>query len=382
MNRPAPELFEVAPPEGCSMSYRNLYAARSERAALAKRSCEGLWRDFRDLADRNFRDRFPFEFHQRWFEMYVGASLRRAGLDVSAPKPGPDFRVVVDGAPIYIEAIAPTGGDPLHPDAVHEPIWREEDGSPRVVQVPHAKITLRLAGAFRAKADVFDSYLGKDLVRERDPCIIAINLHDIPHAWADAQEYWFRALYGVGDRFIGLNQTGHATTAGREYRELLARAGGAEEDVAPLLNATRAGISGVLGSAADAGNVANPAGDDFWLMPHAAPRAPFPRGLIKVGAEIVLHASKDGGQQWDVETVDYGAREPQGPVAFTVEYAGTRHEAEWTVAGRNLSVRIPAYAWTSVVPIQAGDDPATLAAENAAGILSVLASRPRRARRE
>ena len=84
----------------------------------------------------------------------------------------------------------------------------------------------------------------------------------------------------------------------------------------------------------------------------------------------------------DVETVDYGVREPQGPVAFTVEYAGTRHEAEWTVAGRNLSVRIPAYAWTSVVPIQAGDDPATLAAENAAGILSVLASRPRRARRE
>ena len=34
----------------------------------------------------------PFEFHQRWFEMYLGASLMSAGIDIRAPKPGTRLR--------------------------------------------------------------------------------------------------------------------------------------------------------------------------------------------------------------------------------------------------------------------------------------------------
>lgn len=258
MSAPAPvlpELFQLKPGDTGSKAYRNLYEPRSDRAAQARRLCDDMWRDFHDLADPQFRERFPFEFHQRWFETYLGATLRRAGLNVTAPKPGPDFRVVVEGTPIYVEAVAPTGGHPHHADVVEEPVYLDSDGTPQAVQVPHAKITLRIADAFRRKADVFDGYRREGHVGAGEPCIIAINLHDIPQAWADAQEYWFRAFYGVGDRFIVLDRTGHATTAGREHRELLARASGAAEDVAPLLNADRAGISGVLGSAADAGNV-------------------------------------------------------------------------------------------------------------------------------
>ena len=374
---PAPpvcELFQVKPPDAGSMAYRNIFEARSQEAAQARRLCEDIWRDFHDLADPQFVERFPFEFHQRWFEMYVGASLRRAGLDVTAPKPGPDFRVVVAGRAIYIEAVAPTGGNPLHADAVSEPNYRDTDGTLRMVQVPHAKITLRIADAFRRKADVFDGYRLNGYVGKDDPCIIAINLHDVPHAWTDAHEHWFRALYGVGDRFMVLDRAGHATTSGRDHRELLERASGAVEDVAPLLNADRADISGVLGSATDAGNMPNPVGDDFLLMPHSAARSPYPRGLIKRGAEIVLRAAGDG-QHWDVDTLDYGAHEPRGPVTFAVEFEGTRHEGEWAVAGRNLSVHIA--DWRSEFPIQAGDDPAALAVENAVGILTVLRSRRR-----
>lgn len=370
-----PELFQAKPPEDGSPAYRNLFAPSSDRAAQARAQCEHIWRDYHDLADPQFIARFPFEFHQRWFEMYLGAGLRRAGLDVAAPKPGPDFRVVVEGRPIYIEAIAPTGGNPLHADAVVEPTYRDTDGTPRAIQVPHAKITLRIAGALRQKADVFDSYRRDGRVGRDDPCIIAINLHDIPHAWADAQEYWFRALYGVGDMFVALDRTGHATTSGRGHRELLERASGAVEDVAPLLNAERASISGVLGSAADAGFLSNPIGDDFSLMPHSAAHSPYPRGLLRRGAEIMLRLAEDG-QHWDVETIDYGAHKPRGPVAFTIKFEGAEHQGEWAVVGRNLSVRIA--SWKSVFPIQAGDDPAVLAEENAVGILSVLASRRRR----
>lgn len=372
--RSVPELFQVKPPDDGSKAYRNLYEPGSQRAAQARAQCEDIWRDFYDLADKQFIERFPFEFHQRWFEMYVGASLRRARLDVTAPKPGPDFRVVVEGRPIYIEAVAPTGGDPLHADAVPEPVYKDADGTPRAIQTPHTGITLRIADAFRRKADVFDRYRRDARVGKGDACIVAINLHDIPHAWADAQEYWFRALYGIGDMFITLDRAGRATTAGRRHRELLERASGAVEDVAPLLNADRGGISGVLGSAADAGNLPNPLGDDFLLMPHCSSYAAYPPGLIKRGAEIILRLAEDG-QHWDIETIDYGARTPLGPVPFAVEFEGALHEGEWAVDGRNLLVHIA--SWRSTVSIQAGDDPVVLAEQNAIGILSVLHSRRR-----
>jgi hypothetical protein len=120
---------------------------------------------------------------------------------------------------------------------------------------------------------MFDRYHREGYVANGDPCIIAINLRDIPHAWADAEEFWFRALYGVGDRFVAIDRSGGATMAGREHRTLLQRAGGAVEDVAPLLRQERAGISGVLGSSTDVGNVPNPLGGDFATV--AAGLAPI-----------------------------------------------------------------------------------------------------------
>jgi hypothetical protein len=368
------DLFNIKPSETTSMAYRNLYAPVSRRAAQAKAVCEEMWREFHDLADPQFRERFPFEFHQRWFEMYLGVSLRRAGLNVSAPKPGPDFRVLLESGPVYIEAVAPTGGHPLHADHVGEPDYLDADGNPQATQVPHARITLRIADAFRRKADIFDGYLQDGYIAAVDPCIVAINLHDIPHAWADAQEYWFRAFYGVGDRFLVLDGTGRATTSGRAHRDVLARAGGALEDVAPLLNSDRATVAGVLGSAADAGNVPNPAGDDMLLLPHALARAPYPVGLVKRGAEIILKPT-DIDHQWDVETVDYGAHQTAGPIAFYVDIDGARYDGEWTVAGRELSISIEGRR--SVFPIQGADRPEELAREYGAGIVSAMRSQRR-----
>jgi hypothetical protein len=49
-----PELFQVKPPDDGSKAYGNLFEARSERAAHARALCEDIWRDFHDLADRQF----------------------------------------------------------------------------------------------------------------------------------------------------------------------------------------------------------------------------------------------------------------------------------------------------------------------------------------
>lgn len=324
---------------------------------MVREHCESLWRDFADLADANFLDRLPFEFHQRWFEMYLGAALRRAGLEVAAPKPGPDFRVTVGGKRIHIEAIAPTAGNPLHADFVQEPVYTDAAGRPTAARVPHDQITLRIAAAFRAKADAFDRYRRDRHVGADETCIVAINLRDIPHAWADAEDYWFRAFYGVGDRFVAINPAGAPAIEGRDHRTLLHRASGAPEDVAPLLRAERAEIAGVLGSSADVGNVPNPTGDDFLLMPHKTPRSPYPRGFVNRGAEVVLHATES--EHWGVEIIDYGAHQPRGPERVVAEYEGTRLEGNWSVAGRTLSVRIAGHGCD--VPLAGGDDPVATA---------------------
>jgi hypothetical protein len=251
----------------------------------------------------------------------------------------------------------------LNPNSA-QPLRR---GKPVAAQVPHAQITLGLAGAFRAKADVFDRYHREGYVANGDPRIIAINLRDIPHAWADAEEFWFRALHGVGDRFVAIDRSGGATMAGREHRTLLQRAGGAVQDVAPLLRQERAGISGVLGSSADVGNVPNPLGDDFALMPHAAGQSPYPRGFIRRGAEVLLHA--DGGERWTVETEDYGAHQSRGPERLVTEFEGKAIEGEWAVEGQILPVRVGGRRYD--IPLAGGDDPAAAAQQIAIEIARV-----------
>jgi len=191
--------------------------------------------------------------------------------------------------------------------------------------VPHDQITLRIAGAFRAKADVFDRYRRDRHVGIDDACIIAINLRNIPHAWADAEEFWFRAMYGVGDRFVAIDPAGGPAMEGRDHRMLLHRAGGAAEDVAPLLRQERADICAVLGSSANA-NTPNPLGDDFLLMPHAAAWSPYQRAFIQRGGEILLDDNDAKG--WTLENIDHGAHQSRGSESMTVELGSEKVEAE------------------------------------------------------
>lgn len=357
MAAPKRPLFLDSPPENSSPVYLGLLKPANGRAALVRAQCEELWRDFQDLADENFTSHLPLDFPRRWFEMYLGAALRRTGLDVSAPKPGPDFRVLVNRRPAYIEAIAPTPGRADTPDSVPQPVYKDEHGNPMASRVPHDLITLRLTGALAKKTQIFRSYVAKGYIENEAPRIIAINLSDIPHAWADAEEFWFRALYGVGDRFVAIDRSGGAAIEGRHHRSLLHRGNGAPVDVAALLNPERADISGVLGSSVDFANLPGPLGDDFLLMPHAAAACPYPPGFLRRGAEVRL-AAGDGGR-WNVDTVDYSAHEPRGPENFAIDFEGAKFDGEWAVAGRTLCVAVDKHRCD--VLIKGSDDPAASA---------------------
>jgi hypothetical protein len=364
-------------PDGCALVYRNLIRPQHRGAVAARQRCEEMWAAFQPLADSNFLERLPFEFHQRWFEMYLGASLVSAGIEIRAPKPGPDFEIRAAGKRIFIEAVAPTPGNPEHADAVSEPVYSEAQGRPIAVEVPHDRITLRIASAVRAKLDVFDRYRSKGLVSAEDACIVAVNLRDIPQAWADSKEFFFRAVYGMGNRVLVIDtDRRQIVAAGRDHRMILARASGAAEAVAPMLDPGHADMCAILGSAADVGNVPNLLGDDFVIMPHANAQVPFPRGLIGRGVEISLRPGDESGS-WALEETDHGAPEPRGPETFTVEHEGTVYEGEWQIAGRELHIRLARYS--SAVPFRNGGDPAVAAREIAIEMLRVY-RKPRRSR--
>jgi hypothetical protein len=339
------QLFKSLP-AGCGMSYTNLFQAKTNGSKLAREQCEQMWQAFHDLADNQFVDRFPFEFEQRWFELYLGATLRDADLAVSASPQGngPDFSVDHNGRRFYIEAITPEQGHEENPDRVPDPVYKDAYGKPMAVRVPTDQITIRLADAFRKKAGAFNRYRRDGIIPRDATCIIAINSRDIPHAWADAKSFWFRALYGEGDQYAIVSLDGGAPVEGRQYRELLYGAPGpggtqgAAYEVAPLLDDRHAELAGVLGSSAGAG-FRGPLGDDFFLMPHASPAYPYAPGFIGLGTELTLRQNA-ATKNWDVETIDYGALEAQGPHTIVVEHGGRQHEAQWQVAGRMLSVRV------------------------------------------
>jgi hypothetical protein len=361
-------LFESLP-DGCDVSYKNLFEAKTNGSKFAREQCERLWRDFHSLADKQFTEEFPFQFEQRWFEMYLGATLRNVGLTVS-PSPkgrgGPDFYVDHDGRRFCVEAITPTQGDADNPDRVLDPIYTDADVGAVAALVPTNQITMRLSRAFKTKADKYKGYRETGKIPQDAACIIAINSRDIPHAWADAQSYWFRALYGVGNQYVSFNPDGSAAVEGREYRELLQgaqRTGdkpGPVYEVAPLLSAKHEGIAGVLGSSFGAG-FRGPLGDDFCLMPHASPTHPYAPGFIGRGTELTLRQNAATGN-WDVETVDYGALEAQGPHTVVVEHGGRQHEAQWQVAGRMLSVRVAGRGYDEIAINRADEMPAYVVA--------------------
>ena len=225
MSRAQRELFMREAPNGCSPLYRYLINPRRPIKEMARQRCEAMWRLFEPLADPNFLERLPFEFHQRWFEMYVGAALVGADLNVRAPTPGrgPDFEVHTDGRRVYVEAVCATAGDPLHEGAMPEPVYRDAEGNAVCAQVPHDRITLRLAHSVRAKLNALDRYRNAGLVTPDDACVIAVNLREIPHAWADAKEF-VRAVYGVGNQYMVINPAaGEIVATGREHRTLHAR---------------------------------------------------------------------------------------------------------------------------------------------------------------
>ena len=283
------------------MAYRNIRNEQHAPLPQLKAHLEQLWQEYWEHADENFLREFPYRFHQRWFEMHLTVALKRTGLSVTSPKPGPDVLLETNAGRIWIEAVAPTGGDPAeNADAVVDPSRPGQSGA---FWLPRSNIALRVAQGFAEKSKVFANYIERGIVPEGDACVIAINLHGIPYAALDARGHLLAALYGVGDQYVLIDrESGDVTGGGVHHRPGLQRASGAQVKAQPFLVTDHTHISAVIGSSADAANGTYRLGDDFLTFPNTRARRPLQQHLIPLGLEYQLFEQPS---EWRVEAISH-----------------------------------------------------------------------------
>lgn len=301
------DLFAIDDPRA-DLSYVNTRAPRHHGAERARGNCDDLWRDFEPYASAHFLAEFPYQFHQRWFEMYVAVTLLRAGLRISCPDRGaPDVRVHhPDGLALWIEATAPTGGNESNPDRVVEPPWPKPGAGAVARYVPREAVTMRVSGAVHTKAAKLRGYRERGIIQPEDQAVVAINVSQIPHGSLDAESYALGATYGVGPQYVVVDHdTAKAVDSGFQHRPQLLRRSGSPIDAAPFLATGFDHVTGALISAANAANCPAQLGLDFMMLPNPYAAPAYIAGQIPVGREWRLVRE---GDVFRVEIIEHQKR--------------------------------------------------------------------------
>lgn len=288
-------LFAVDDPRA-DLSYVNTRAPPHEGAARSRANCDDLWRDFEPYASEHFLAEFPYRFHQRWFEMYLAVALLRAGLRIQCPEgSAPDVRVqYADGRVLWLEAVAPTGGDESNPDRVVQP--RPAPGESSVgYYVPTDQVTMRVCGALRDKAARLKEYRERGVIAQEHQALVAINVHAIPHGVYDAERYGLGATYGQGSQVVMVDRASLQVTGSYiKYTPELRRSSGSAVDAASFLHPGLEHVTGALVSGTDAANCPAPLGVDFMLFPNQNATPGYTEGQLPLGREWRLRAAEGG----------------------------------------------------------------------------------------
>lgn len=250
--------------------YRALRNPENCGAERARKSCEDMWLDFEDHADPNFLDEFPTQFNQRWFEMYLTVSFIRNKCDVKCWNRGPDIRIVVDGKPVWIEAVCPTSGQADKRDSVRELV-------PGVAQtVPFREYALRIRSVLEDKQRKYRKYLKEGIVSGNDITVIAISACGIPFLQFNMEEAIARAVCGLGDKYFYIDGiTKKYAGSGRAWNREICKSSGSSVGVIPFLDGGMEHVSAVIGSSADTTTDLREIGSDCVLYRNPTAAKPW-----------------------------------------------------------------------------------------------------------
>lgn len=243
------------------------------RGELDRQRLEQMWSDYRSHAPKSFRKKLQYEFHQRWWEMYLTLGLCRLGFPISTfPRDDrPDLLLTFGNTKVWIEAVAPTSGTTS--DAVPPPIVNG------VEDLPMRECLLRLTQAVTDKRDKFNRYIQRGIVSEADCCIIALSACDLNQfgtllEWP--QPVMLRVLAGADDLAIPLNGTAAVYSKRKNATHRDSRS---QVDLALFCSAEFSSVAGVLYSKQDPLNATTVPEESFEFFLN-------PQGKVTVPAAI------------------------------------------------------------------------------------------------
>jgi len=152
--------------DNCDLGYQNV---RDEPCLKKEKEfVESLWSLYKPYADRHFKEDATKHFQERFWEMYLGATLLKYDFKIdSHNEKGPEFVTKLNSKRCWFEAITPSPG--AGPDAVPE----MEYGAKIAIRVPTDEITLRLRHAIHEKYKKYQHYVDEGIIGNDESYIIA-----------------------------------------------------------------------------------------------------------------------------------------------------------------------------------------------------------------
>lgn len=278
---------EIIPSDDLYRIYRD-----EKRLADHKSYVENLWVNYFPYADKDFPKQLPHDFQARFWEMYLTCTLVGKSYTV-IPKQkraeGPDIKMSYASTTIWIEAVAPTGGDVGRPDSVPSPIMGIAQ------QVPDDQMILRYRSAIHDKYyDKYFKYLGNETIRSDDCYIIALNGSRLPWHGSDLHiPRIVRSVLPFGSPQVTIDKkSGKVVNTGYQYRSYLRKTSGQKIDTDIFVKSEYSHISAVLFSRVDVANLTPEMGDDFVIVHNPLRSREIPDDFPKVGTEYKAELSE------------------------------------------------------------------------------------------
>lgn len=272
-------------PGKASIHYSNL--RNSRKCPEGRAFVEKLWLRFSAVADSTAREDAKQNFQQRFWEMYLWATLSDWDFNPLAPGgEGLDFHVDNAGIRTWFEANVPEAGSGA--DAVEEHF--SSPGKWEFREVPYDRIVLRLTSAFHSKVAQYRKWLDRGLVNRGDAFVIALNLRMVPHTIFDSTPPLLaRAFLGAGQLLVPVIQDPADNREPVITRKTeVSKLSGSLVSTALLMSEEFECVSGVLTSRADSQFHSNPLGSDFTLLLNPRAAVPVPPSIAAKCDQITL----------------------------------------------------------------------------------------------
>lgn len=263
-----------------------------ERAKPYRQRFEEMWSEYRLHAPQGFRKKLQFEFHQRWWEVYLTLGLCHLGLPVSTffQDDQPDVLLDFGDAKVWVEAVAPNPG--AKSDAVPKPVVNG------VSDLPMQECLLRLTQAVTVKREALNCYVQRGIVSQADAFVVAVSacaLNQFGSLLDWPQPVMLRVLAGAGDLAIPLNKSSAPYS---KRKNAARRDSGAPVNLALFYSNEFSSVGGVLYSNQDSLNAPIVPEESFELFLNPKSKVRLPRAITETIATWAEDSSSEERVVW------------------------------------------------------------------------------------